>query len=50
MANQKEFTQVITRLANGKVRVYNIKDLHIGDKHDPLTTIEITGEYKDVEG
>jgi hypothetical protein len=45
----KDFTQVIEYLDNGKVRVYNIvvEDSHKGDENDPLTTIAVKG-YTDV--
>lgn len=41
--DDKDFTQVIEQLTNGKIRVYNITDIHMADANDPLTTIEVDG-------
>lgn len=40
--------QVIQELPEGKMRIFTIEDMHLGDDNDPLTTIRLTGEYKDV--
>lgn len=47
--DDKRFIQVIEHLDDGKVRVYNIVDGHLGDDDDPFTTIEVSG-YKDQKG